>query len=94
MGRIDPWTWLDLWLDTWEEEWEPDVFAVFQIKLMQELEDILEINPYNSQTDESSESSSEDEEDRFYPEICPEDLDPSNGRNWETSEKGDVQKTL
>ena len=91
MGKINPWTWLDLWLDTWEEDWEPDLFTVFQTNLMHELEDILETNPYVLETDDSD---SEWEDDRFYPEICPEDLDPSNGQNWETTEKGEIRKTL
>lgn len=95
MCRIDPWTWIQLWLETWEDDWEPDLFEIFQFTLMQELENLLETNPYHHQTDDSdTESDSDWDAERFCPEVCPEDLDPSNGQNWELTIKGELQKTL
>ena len=89
MCKIDPWTWLDLWVALWEPEFEPERWIEEQ--LMRELDDILEIDPYPSDLEDDTDS--EWEEERFYPIVCPEDLNPHSGENWEVQIDGSLGKT-
>ena len=87
MTKVDPWYWVDLWCNLWDEDYEHTNWI--EIYLMQELNYILECNPYPSDWDSDSDS---DEDERDYPVINPYEMNPHGGQNWEIDPEEGLRK--
>ena len=86
MSRMSPWIWVELWCKLWNPNYQHELWI--ELFLMQELNIILETNPYPSDVESNS-----SDEDRDYPDVYPYELNPDEGTDWEIKPNGKREKS-